>query len=425
MENVGILDTSMNDKGDSDYFHSVNFADYHLYELTPNGINSNYIKGLLSKITAKDEENIFYTDYCEMCYRCQSKENCPVKVNYELISDSKIQKGIISALVEGIVKNKLIVSTRMLLNMIYEILVDERYWNRGSLEPRKEPERLTKVSYCEALLPNVLFGKRNSSKILDSMGVVDPLQLRNENIDDFFIYYENSDNIVNIFKEDLGNYFYTVNCFEKLDFKDNATHSIKESILKLFVRTCWLIGTRRDLLPNDEDYEEYIRALYAWNTGKYRELKSVYNIVEKGILSWNGQAEKDEMQLSVSNKKSQYHLMQKIEIKQKVDNLPKKNQEILEIFRDELRLKYRYLGEHEAELDVDFTLYKLLKKVSKGYVPNMNDKRVNVKCAEFINCISQGGKKMERLYIRDFSQKEPKNYVISFEEDFGYSFEVN
>ena len=105
--------------------------------------------------------------------------------------------------------------------------------------------------------------------------------------------------------------------------------------------------------------------------------------------------------------------------------MPKKNQEILKIFRDELRLKYRYLGEHEAELDVDFTLYKLLKKVSKGYVPNMNDKRVNVKCAEFINCISQGGKKMERLYIRDFSQKEPKNYVISFEEDFGYSFEVN
>ena len=57
------------------------------------------------------------------------------------ISDKKIQKGIICTLIETIVKNKLIVSTRTLLNMTYEVLVDERNWTCGSLEPRKEPER--------------------------------------------------------------------------------------------------------------------------------------------------------------------------------------------------------------------------------------------------------------------------------------------
>ena len=52
---------------------------------------------------------------------------------------------------------------------------------------------------------------------------------------------------------------------------------------------------------------------------------------------------------------------------------------------------------------MDYSLYKLLKMVINGYIPNMNDKRVNVKCVEFINVISQGGSKREELYIRDLS----------------------
>lgn len=55
----------------------------------------------------------------------------------------------------------------------------------------------------------------------------------------------------------------------------------------------------------------------------------------------------------------------------------------------------------------------------------MNDKRVNVKCVEFINVISQGGSKREELYIRDLSQKVPKEYKLTFDDIFGYSFEVN
>lgn len=49
-------------------------------------------------------------------------------------------------------------------------------------------------------------------------------------------------------------------------------------------------------------------------------------------------------------------------MKKKVDNLPEQVQGELYSFRDELRLKYRYSDSCEAELDVDFSLYKLLKK---------------------------------------------------------------
>lgn len=425
VEKAGILDETIGNDENNTFFHSVNFADYHMYELTSCGITSTYIRGILQKITAQEEANEFYKEYCKKCGKCQAKKNCPIKVNYELLADNKIQNGLVNVLVESIIKNKLIISTRTLLNMIYEIVVDERYWDRGSLEPRKEPQKLKSLQYCEALLPNVLFSKRNSSEVLDSMEYVDPMQIRNEKIDDFFVYYENSDDVMGIFEENLQEYISMLERLKSMDFADKSTHSVKEAVLRLFVRMCWLTGEREDLLPRDKDYEEYMKALYAWNTGNHLELKNVYGIVEKGVLSWNGQVEKDEMQLPIGNKKSEYHLIQKIQIKQKVDNLPKLEQGCLNSFRDELRLKYKYSGNKEAELDVDFALYKLLKRVLNGYVPNINDKRVNVKCVEFTNKISQGGSKQKQLYIRDLSQKESKEYIISFDEDFGYSFEVN
>ena len=117
-------------------------------------------------------------------------------------------------------------------------------------------------------------------------------------------------------------------------------------------------------------------------------------------------------------------MIQKIEIKKKIDNLPNNLRDELCSFRDELRLKYKYSGSLEAELDVDFSLYKLLKRIVNGYVPSINDKRVNVKCVEFINKISRGGTKMEWLYIRDLSQKNTKEYKLLYDEDYGYSFEV-
>ena len=153
-------------------------------------------------------------------------------------------------------------------------------------------------------------------------------------------------------------------------------------------------------------------------------MKNMYNIVEKGILAWNGQVNQDEMQLLSGNKKTDFHLIQKIEIKKKIEKLPKQVQGELCSFKDELRLKYKYSGDEEAELDVDFSLYKLLKRVVNGYVPSMTDKRVNVKCVEFINKISYGGSKMEKLYIRDLSQKNAKEYRLSYDEDYGYAFEV-
>ena len=236
----GILDASLGMSVENEYFHSVNFADYHLYELRKNETQSKYIKGILAKITASTHDNVFYTSYCANCQNCVSKDICPVKANYELLQKSEIQQGIIDSIIESIIKNKQIVSTRTLLNMIYEILVDEGKWNRGSLEPRKEPAKLNSVSYCESLLPNILFGKKNASEILDAIGLVDPMRIRNEKVDDFMVFFENTDEIIKIFKYTLPEYSYLIEGFSGDDFSEKAMYKVRKMILQLYIRLCWL-----------------------------------------------------------------------------------------------------------------------------------------------------------------------------------------
>ena len=270
----------------------------------------------------------------------------------------------------------------------------------------------------------MLFGRRESSEILESMSLVDPMRIRNEAIDDFFVFYENSNEAIDIFSKDLSEYKTLLTRLEDINLSESSTHAVKESVLKLFIRLCWLTKNRQDLLKDDQDYVEYMSALYLWNNGDYKKLKDIYSVVERGVLAWNGPSGKNEMRIAISDKKTGYHLVQEIQIKAKPDNTLVERKEKLVSFRDELKLKYSYGEKEEAELDVDFALYALLKKVICGYIPSVNDKRVNVKCEEFIKKIARGGKKMETLIIRDLSHRDSAEYILNYDATFGYSFEV-
>ena len=104
VEKAGILDLHIGTDSNDKYFHSVNFADYHLYELTKNGPESEYVTGIMSKITSTDENNVFYSEYCSCCQNCDVRHMCPVKANYELLSNDEVKAGLIRVLSEAIVR---------------------------------------------------------------------------------------------------------------------------------------------------------------------------------------------------------------------------------------------------------------------------------------------------------------------------------
>ena len=103
-------------------FQHVSFSDYQVFSIGKNGIETTFLENLLEKVFRKTDENPFYEAYikdasCSMCGRC------PVRHNYEFLSNEMVQKSVIKRIVEVVIKDKAIVSTRDVLNLLYDLIV--------------------------------------------------------------------------------------------------------------------------------------------------------------------------------------------------------------------------------------------------------------------------------------------------------------
>lgn len=407
------------------FFHSISFSDYHLYDLTEHGPKSQYIDSLITKIIDDAEKNVIYSEYKRCCEKCASSKICPVKINYELFMNETVRGEIIQIIIETIVKNKLIISTRALLNLIYEMLVDERYIDIGSFEPRKKIGNLSELDYCKALLPNSVFSRENSSIAINSFQSIDPINVRTDSIDKFVVYYTNNNRVISLFQGKLPEFSKALEKLSDFEFEQESGQKLKVEVLKLLIRASRLFGKYEEFETIDADYQEYMRCLYYWNRGQKSRLKDVFALVKKGALSWNGDADDNYMQILTGRRQTKYSVIQDVKIKRTFSGLEDKNVDILVKFNNAMILKYKNeKTEEQAEIDVDFALYELLVKMSNGYHPNMKDKRINVKFNNFVDKISRYGNKNECVYIKEKLLEGEKMYRLEYnDEDDEYTFE--
>lgn len=106
-------------------FQHISFADYQVFTLKEDTVGTEFLETLIGKVFLAVENNPFYNAYSEnnSCSLCQ---RCPVRHNYEFLSKPENQAAIIRKIVEVVVKDKAIVSTRDILNFIYDIIVHPR-----------------------------------------------------------------------------------------------------------------------------------------------------------------------------------------------------------------------------------------------------------------------------------------------------------
>lgn len=114
-KNKILIDTDISDYSDDiGYFSHVNFGDYHIYRLVDGNVDSPCISEVINRIFSNNSDNTFYARYDE-CRRCMVK-GCPVKHNFEMMQQQNVVNGIINILIETIIKDKIILSTRELLD---------------------------------------------------------------------------------------------------------------------------------------------------------------------------------------------------------------------------------------------------------------------------------------------------------------------
>ncbi len=422
-----ILEASIEDSSfdEDNSFQFVNFSDYHIFTLKDGKVHSDYVKSLIKKITHSleidfQEKNIFYNSYNKNCNQCENKDCCPIKANYELLSKDNVQDSIVELLVQCIVKNKIIISTRALLNFMYELIVPRSYIDVNSPTFKNKISKLNAKDYIKSLMPNIIFNHKELSFIFEALNDIDPLNVRNEKVDDFIIDFNNATNLLDYFKEYIDfpkGYLGKVN---ENDFNESESkNKVRFELLKLFIRSYYICGKEDLFSLKDEVYDDYISAVFYWNRGDKARLKNVYNNVRDGIINWNGEADKNHINIFMGKNQIKYKVSEKIELKVDTSNLPKNDEDDLKKFMETLKLKYKSdNSEIPYEIDVDYNLYKLLIQVNNGYRPNKKDKNHFIKFIEFINMLEETGSQNEELLFTEKNRENNKQFKLEYDEEF-------
>lgn len=397
----------------------INFSDYNLYTLKDGRVQSKYIKELINKVTNPSEVNDFYNSYKDNCSNCKNKDKCPIKANYELISEENVQNAIVDLLVQCIIKNKIIISTRALLNFMYDLIIARSYIDVNSPMFKDKIGKLKNDEYINSLTPNIIFDHKELSFIFNALSTLDPLNIRNEKVDDFIIKFNNSAELIEFFEEYID---YPKGYIEKIysvNFDELEGRKIKPSLLKLFIRSYYLCGKGDLFSLNDKVYENFIKYLYFWNKGEKSKLVSLYSEMKDGILKWNGEAEKNHINIFIGKNQVKYKVSEELELKADASNLPINKESELIKFLTEMEIKYK--GDNldkSCGIDIDYSLYELLIRVGSGYRPNKKDKNHFIKFIEFINKIECAGSQNSQLTFTEKNREENKKYRLEFDEEF-------
>lgn len=416
VEDANIL-TMHNNNSEFDkdsHFQHISFSEYNMYSLTENGAHAGYIEAIMKKIFASSKDNLFYVSYEESCLLCPLRRKCPVKKNYEYLMEEKKQKYIAKLLVKAIIQDKMILTTREILNFIHDILIP------SSFSYQKLQKIIDDTTYLKEFLkqitPSLLFESIDVTMLLSVFSKYDPLLIRSEQTDeDAIIYYASSDISLKI-KEFLDqSIFGDVICTPEMLEKINGDKTLRSSIYNLIVRV--LSIEEGDI--KGETYKNYLKNLYWYNSGNSKKLRPLYEMVEKAVMQWCGSDDDGNLCLDDSHK--EFHLYEKVEFDEEVNNT------VFSIETDELYqftqivvTVFRGLSDDKIELNIDYSLYELLDKLNRGYIQTIEDRNNHAEFISFVGRILNTGTLSKSLSILFMDGKK----AIISKSTFGYKFKV-
>ena len=432
VEDKKILDVDISDNSyeEESNFQFINFSDYHIYSLTEEKAKSQYVEDIINKIVQDDERNIFKNSYKSNCQNCDINYKCPIKINYEMLMKESVKEKLIDVLIECVVKDKLIVSTRSLLNFIYDFIVNTELDNKNNEELKVYIDKISCEQFIKCIFVSNLFEHRELSQILNSLNKIDPINSISEDLDNIIIKLNITEDIAGVFNSYLnidGNN-YLESLMSKNDVIEDEKMKLKtkteqnyliDSLINMFIRLNIFIP-RENLNLNDKIYLEYMKNLYYWNIGDIDNIENLYSDVKVAIYNWNGEALDGRINISVGKNQMRYKISQKLNLEADLSNIKVNESEELLKFNPSLIIGYE--SEENGinyKIDIDFNLYELLMRIKNGYRPNKNDKYNYINFVEFINKIQKLGSQNKEIYIEDKQGLGVSNYKLVYKQAFG------
>ena len=416
--NANILSSKVNERGydPNSYFQHISFSDYHMFLLEKDGINPEYINALFEKIVSQNESNPFYASYKEDCSSCPLSSKCPIKKNYEFFMDEKVRRYIAMLLVNVIVREKEILTTRELLNYVFDILVAQDFdfarFQKSSVNVSKFLKE-----YLGCIMPTILFDCDDVTSIMNKTHKYDPLLDRDEAADDLAIEYYVADDVSNTIKKLLVESPY-VDIFHDKSIIEiiNTDRALKSKLFNVLVRTKAITMG----MVSGDSFQKYVRDLFSYNAGKVSKLSNLYSDVEDAVTNWCGN--ESEGNICIDDQHKEFALYENIKFEAFLDNMPHETSEDrLNRFLPYIIVEFQDASGQSIRLDVDYSLYELIGKLKKGYVQTAEDRNNHADFISFITKILKTGSADK--YMTAISEKGQK--AVLEKTKFGiYKFKV-
>lgn len=434
----GILDSTIsnNDFDSQSVFQYINFSDYHMFQLTSEGPKSDYIKEIFRNVSQNKSGNGFYESYIKNCKTgCPAASKCPIKQNFELFQNESIQDKIIELLIQAIVKEKLIISTRALLNFIHDLIVPSIFESAPDLQVINNIIKQPFNEYVSCLLPMLLFEKSDISPINRALYNISPLKQRTEALDNHYIKFRSREDGADMFVENIN---IDMLPYLSSELKHNSpwtnvsksnNEEFKERLVKLFVYLYYLIPKNEHKYFDDGDYVQFMKYLFYWNIEDTSKLSKLYKEeVRDAIYKWNGEGSGDMIYVQIGQAQTQYRSLQRLEIEPSItQQTPKLKSELFK-FLPFMTLVYKPKGnlhqdESNVKIELDYSLYCLLVRIRNGYRPNKKDKLEFIKFVEFVERLSNYGYQKEEIIFERKHSSKTIMFTLKYDSMFNqYSF---
>lgn len=400
-------------------FQFVNLTDHSLFVLTETGPVSEIVECALKRVTAlSNEANPFFKAYEKTCVECSS--NCPVKINFELLGDSTIQRKVSDLLIQCIIKYHHIVSIRALYNFIYNLIVPVEIDGFGQDDVKGWLTKNNPDDYLKNIFLNYLFEHPEVSKIFKHLHFLDPALNRTAYLDDQIVSLITQENPATFFQN-----LEVPKALKSVLVSHAKSNNESDVLVHTYVRLVFFAS----LSPSEHrlegiTYNNYMALLYHWHSGNKLELKKLYRLVQKGTMSWQGTAPDGEMLLDVGNQQLKYRLSEKVSILP-VD-FPEEQIQVDNISKFSYVLPLTFGVHHSSvklKIDIDYRLYEMLCSVSEGYKIKQSDKGQYIAFTSFVKDVMRTGELDKRLRVTEAATG--KRFMLNFDE-FGYfTFEVD
>ena len=411
-----------NEYQENSVFQHVSFSDYQVFTLKEDGVGTEYLEKLLSKVFCQDEMNPFYRAYMENadCTLCQK---CPVRHNFEFMSSAEHQKAIIKKIIEVVIKDKAIVSTREVLNLLYDILAHPEFdYNSMCRVATSETKYLTQ--YIQCTTPMLLYEFDDISPLLNAIRKHDLLKVRQADMDVDMTRFHSLENIYEAFMAATADTPYEkLNDTTKIAVLGGIKAELKKLVYRFIVRTRDIKG---EYPANEQQqlFDEYLRYLYYQNSGQEKKLGKLYDATKKAIMNWDGQFDSDAICIDDSNEK--FWVLEQLLIKPAIYKVQTPATGDVLRFSTAIKLRYRKASKTEletAEISMDYALFEMISAMKDGYRPTVQDKNQHTDFVSFVQRVIEFGNKASRIEL--IPKDNEHDYKVVFEKtDFGYEFRV-